>query len=160
MPRFVKQRFVQFPPAAVLFKPQGVPLRTLEQIVLGLDEYEVLRLVDYEGRDIETAAESLRVSRATAGRILESARKKSAEAICRGKAILIEGGTVVVGGQRFRCDSCGVMWEDPVPVEETAVSGAEIPPCPSCAATAVVDLGSGWRGGGGQGRHGRQQFSI
>jgi predicted DNA-binding protein (UPF0251 family) len=166
MPRFEKQRFVQFPPGAVLFKPQGVPMRALEQVIMGLDEYEMLRLVDYEGRDIETAAGSLGVSRATAGRILETARKKSAEALCRGKAILIEGGTVVVGGRRFRCGSCGVLWDIPGP-DDTARTGTELSTersaagdaaCPSCAGENITELGAGrmaGRGGGRSGGHGQ-----
>jgi len=105
MPPFMKRRFVQFPPAALFFKPGGVPLSALEIVPLGLDEYEMLRLVDYEGRTIQEAARSLGVSRATCGRILEAGRKKTAEALSLGKAIRIEGGEVEVRGRRFRCGS-------------------------------------------------------
>ncbi len=150
MPRSAKRRFVQFPPAAVFFKPQGVPLRALEKVVLGLDEYEMLRLVDYEGRDIETAAAGMGVSRATGGRILEAARRKSAEALTQGKAVLIEGGAVVLGGRRFRCGSCGAVWGASGGNAADGIagpSGLEAPQdgCPSCSGSNIVDLGRGWR---------------
>ena len=87
-----KQRNVQHPPLAVYFKPQGIPLFQLEQIVLNVDEYEALRLVDYEGLNQLDAATQLGISRPTCARIVEQAHKKVAEAITLGKAIRIEGG--------------------------------------------------------------------
>lgn len=61
---------------------------------LTLDEFEALRLADYEGLYHEQAAKEMGISRATFGRILEEARKKVASAIVNGHAFLIEGGPV------------------------------------------------------------------
>lgn len=96
MPRPVCCRTVEHLPGATYFKPRGVPLTELEEVVLGLDECEALRLADFEGMYHEPAAAAMQVSRPTFGRILESARKKVADALLHGKALRIEGGPVTV----------------------------------------------------------------
>jgi len=63
-------------------------------VVLGLDEFEAIRLADLEGLYQEQAAEKLHVSRQTFGRIIESARKKVAQALIEGRPLQIEGGPV------------------------------------------------------------------
>lgn len=83
-------------------KPAGIPARELETVCLGYDEAEALRLADLEGLYQDAAARSMGVSRQTFGRIIESARRKSADALLNGKALRIEGGEVVVGEQGER----------------------------------------------------------
>ncbi len=78
------------------FKPAGVPGRALEEVVLSLDEAESIRLADLEGLYQEAAALRMAVSRQTFGRIVESARRKVADAIINGKLLRIEGGEVVI----------------------------------------------------------------
>ena len=102
-----KERQVLYPPTAVFFKPQGIPLVQLQQVVLNVDEYEAIRLVDYDGLDQEKAAEKLGISRATCARIVEGAHKKIAEAITQAKAIRIEGGSFVLKKNLMRCMECG-----------------------------------------------------
>jgi predicted DNA-binding protein (UPF0251 family) len=58
---------------------------------VGLDETEALRLADLHGYSQQEVSEQMGVSRATVGRILESARRKVAEALVRGKALRIDG---------------------------------------------------------------------
>lgn len=65
-------------------------MRFLEEITLELDEFEAIRLKDHEGLYQDAAAEKMKISRQTFGRILESAHKKIAEALVNGKAIRIE----------------------------------------------------------------------
>jgi predicted DNA-binding protein (UPF0251 family) len=96
MPRPQRCRRVAHLPRASHFKPRGIPLRVLEEVVLGIDEFEALRLADLEGLYHEDAAERMEVSRQTFGRILESAHRKVAEAIVCGKALRIEGGVYEV----------------------------------------------------------------
>jgi predicted DNA-binding protein (UPF0251 family) len=85
---------VRHEPAAVHFKPAGIPLRALEEVSVGLDELEAMRLADVEGLTHEEVGRSMGVSRATAGRILAGARRKVSEALARGWAIRVEGGVV------------------------------------------------------------------
>ena len=49
MARPVKSRRISCVPVASYFKPVGIPLRELEEVVLGLDELEAIRLADLEG---------------------------------------------------------------------------------------------------------------
>lgn len=77
-------------PGATFFKPAGIPLRELETIILHLDEYEAIRLADAEGMYHEDAAAAMGVSRQTFGRVIESARKKIADALTNGRSLKIE----------------------------------------------------------------------
>jgi predicted DNA-binding protein (UPF0251 family) len=79
-------------PACSYYKPQGIPLRVLEQINLTVDEIEAIRLVDLGAMYQEEAAKQMNISRQTLGRIIESAHKKIADALVNGKALSIEGG--------------------------------------------------------------------
>jgi len=74
------------------FKPRAVPLVELSEVTLTVDEFEAMRLKDKLGLDQIDAAKKMDVSQPTFHRILESARKKTAEAIVDGKAIKIHGG--------------------------------------------------------------------
>jgi len=64
----------------------------LEESVMGMDEFEAVRLKDLEGLEQEEAAKKMKISRSTFQRLVVSARKKIADAIVHGKAIKIEGG--------------------------------------------------------------------
>jgi predicted DNA-binding protein (UPF0251 family) len=101
MPRPCCWRLVAGRPAAAIFKPIGVPMRDLEEVVMTLDEFEALRLADLEGLYQERAAVQMEVSRPTFSRIADSARRKVADALVHGKALRIGGGPVHLG--RPRC---------------------------------------------------------
>lgn len=92
MPRPRRCRRVRFLPGVNYFKPARVPMRDLEEITLAVDEFEAIRLKDLEGLDQSKAAERMGISQPTFFRLLDSARKKIADAIVNGKAIRIEGG--------------------------------------------------------------------
>lgn len=85
-------------PGVAYFKPAGIPLRILEEVVVTLDEVESLRLADLEGLYQEKAAEQMKISRPTFSRLIESAHKKVAEALVEGKALRLEGGPVQMKG--------------------------------------------------------------
>ena len=89
MVRPTKPRRVCFNPGVTYFKPRAIPLSLLEEVNLGMDELEVLRLCDHEGLEQKEAAVKMNISQSTLQRILTSARKKIAEAIVEGKAIKI-----------------------------------------------------------------------
>ncbi len=95
MPRPFCLRRVGVAPNATYFKPAGIPLRDLEEIVMTLDELESLRLADFQGLYQEQAAEQMKISRPTFARIVEAARKKVADALIHGKALRLEGGPVI-----------------------------------------------------------------
>jgi predicted DNA-binding protein (UPF0251 family) len=92
MPRPHKRRRIFFDPHVKYYKPAGVPVRELEEVVLNHDELEAVRLSDLEGLGQEKSAAKMRISQPTFHRLVSSARKKIGDAIVNGKAIRIEGG--------------------------------------------------------------------
>ena len=98
MPRPFCRRRIEFMPGVRYFKPGGIPMHSLEEIILSIDELEAVRLADYEGMYQEQAAEKMHISRPTFGRIIESAHKKIADALVNGRALKIEGGAVEMDG--------------------------------------------------------------
>lgn len=89
MPRPKKHRVIKCDPAALYFKPRGIPLSMLLETDLKGDELEAIKLADYDSLSHETAAGKMHISRATFGRIVKSARGKIADSIINGKAIKI-----------------------------------------------------------------------
>ena len=65
MARPIKQRCINCVPVASYFKPAGIPMRELDEIVLAMDELEAMRLRDLEGLYQADAAERMGVSRQT-----------------------------------------------------------------------------------------------
>ena len=156
MPRPTKCRRVESLPGTTYLKPAGIPLRLLDEVVLSVEEVEAIRLKDLEGLDQEKGAERMNVSRPTYQRILSSGRQKIAEALLKGKAIKIEGGSFEMASNRFKCLN-GHEWE--VPFDVMVNTPPEL--CPTCDTTSIESLtlvGQGRRGTGGGGnrrRHGR-----
>ena len=99
MPRPVSERRLGAPIPPRLIKPAGIPARELQELRLGFDEAEALRLADFEGLYQDAAAKSMGVSRQTFGRILEGARRTVADAILNGKALRVEGGEIRIDAQ-------------------------------------------------------------
>ena len=80
---------MRFQPDVYYFKPQGIPLRELEEVILLPDELEALKLYEIDNLEQTEAAEKMKISQPTFARILNSAHKKIAEALIKGKAIRI-----------------------------------------------------------------------
>ncbi len=93
MPRPRLRRRVKGNPKITYFKPAGVRMQELEETTLTVEEYEAVRLKDFEGLGQEESAAKMEVSQPTFHRLLLDARKKIADAIVNGKAIKIEGGS-------------------------------------------------------------------
>lgn len=89
------KRTVRFFPEITYFKPAGIPLKELTEIVLTLDEVEAIRLADFDDLDQIDAASKMKISRITFLRILHLAHKKIAESIIYGKALRIYGGEIM-----------------------------------------------------------------
>lgn len=102
MPRPRLLRNVYLTPGVTYFKPAGVRMADLEEIVLTVEEFEAIRLKDVEGLDELDAAKKMNVSQPTFNRMIGQARKKLADAVVNGKAVRIEGGSFRFMGRRHR----------------------------------------------------------
>ncbi len=89
MARPMKCRKVECDIAVSYFKPQGIPMRNLDEVALELDEIEAIRLADLEELYQADAAAKMGVSRQTFGNIIARAHKKVATALLHGKALRI-----------------------------------------------------------------------
>jgi len=94
MSRPCRCRRIRCSPDTSYFKPRGIPLDSLEEVNLTLDELEAVRLADLGGLYQEDAAKKMDISRQTFGNIINSAHKKIADALLNAKALKIEGGNV------------------------------------------------------------------
>ncbi len=83
---------VRFNPNTTYFKPRGIRIGELDEVVLYIEEFEAVRLKDLEGLDQEECSKKMNISQPTFHRLILSARKKISDAIVNGKAIKIEGG--------------------------------------------------------------------
>jgi uncharacterized protein len=109
MGRPKKCRWVETEPGVTFFKPRGIPCRSLQQVVITVDELEAMRLADFLEMTQEEVAQRMQVSRPTVTRMLSRAHRVVAEALVHGKAICIEGGDYRIGQQ---CQACG-HWSVP-----------------------------------------------
>ena len=127
MARPPRCRYVNQLPGSTYFKPRGVPMSQLDEIVVTVDELEALRLADLDGLYQEQAARQMKVSRQTFGRIVSSARRKVAKALVEGAALKIDGGEFETSEVRsFECVDCGNEWR--LPFGTGRPTG-----CPSCS---------------------------
>lgn len=108
MPRPRKQRNVCCLPDISEFMPVGAQGRQREIVVLAIDEYEAVRLIDHEGLSQEECSENMNVARTTAQQIYANARKKIARALVEGLPIRIEGGDYRIcdGAEAFCGHGC------------------------------------------------------
>ncbi len=90
MPRPRIRRRVRFNPNVTYFKPQGLPLRSLEEVRISKEELAAFRLIEIEKLSQQEASQRMEVSQPTFFRTLKGAREKIADALVNGKAIRIE----------------------------------------------------------------------
>ena len=114
MVRPIINRRVGFKPEVSYFKPRGIPMLDLTEVILTIDEREAIRLADFLGYAHEEGGKEMGVSRATFGRILKKARRIIADAMINGKAINVQGGNyeLVITDRNFTCLACGHKWTE------------------------------------------------
>ena len=109
MARPKKHRKIRCSPASYYFKPRGIPMADLQEVILEVDELEAIRLGDMLNYSHEEAASNMKISRATFGRIVNKARQKIAEGMINGNAIRISEDLPVQFKSKidYTCKSCG-----------------------------------------------------
>jgi predicted DNA-binding protein (UPF0251 family) len=106
MSRPQKNRKVDEPPKMLGFKPFGIAVCDTENVVLHYDEFEVVRLLNYDKHSQITAAEKMGISQPTLTRVYNKALKKITKAFVEGKIIIIEGGNFEFEKDWYKCQKC------------------------------------------------------
>lgn len=109
MPRPKKCRKVCCMPKYNEFIPAKKSHENDEPIILSVDEYEAIRLIDDENLSQEECSKQMNVARTTIQQIYTIARKKIAKALVNGNRLLIQGGDYVIcEGKEKHChhNSC------------------------------------------------------
>ena len=100
MPRPSKPRKVKALPKNAGFCPKGQP-ECSHPIILNVEEYETIRLIDYVGLTQEECALSMGVGRATVQSLYVEARKKLARFVVEASGLLIEGGNYEICSEKI-----------------------------------------------------------
>lgn len=132
-PRIKKLRKVVNPPPIKGFKPYGPDLDKArkESVIMHFEEYEALRLCDYDMYNHHQASAAMGVSRPTFTRIYASARQKVAKAFAEGRQLSINGGKVYFDSDWYRCKDCKCYFNNPQ-------KDIEITRCPLCGSVEVL----------------------
>lgn len=107
MPRPRKWRKVCCLPESSRFGPLNAPINQENSIIMSVDEYETIRLIDMEGFTQEECACQMNISRTTVQGIYNDARKKLAECLVRGAVLKIEGGDYMLCDGLEEICGCG-----------------------------------------------------
>ncbi|MFA6720691.1 MAG: DUF134 domain-containing protein [Candidatus Cloacimonadaceae bacterium] len=113
------------------FRPFGRIGGPRQKIILALDEYEAIRLLDHENHTQEEAAAKMNVSRPTLTRIYNRARRKFATALVEGAILLIEGGDIKLKQHMWLCEDCGAFSE---------TRSRHLFHCPRCFSPHIISL--------------------
>ncbi len=136
--RPIKERHVEQLPPVGQFKPVGIPIFAVDEMVISIEEMEAVRLADVEGMDQGPAAELMGISRPTFHRILAKAHTKIGQFLWEGKSLRIEGGNYRMkccnGSRRFKCNTCGYEWEVP---HGSGARGCQMV-CPQCGVREII----------------------
>lgn len=132
MPRRHRLRKVVAPPRFKGFKPYGNHIEGKGFIELHYEEYEAIKLADYDLMNHKEAGELMGVSRPTFARIYESARRKIAKALVEAKEIKTVYGNATIDKDWFVCTECNARFT--FPINQTNKS------CPICKSENIQSL--------------------
>lgn len=129
--RIKRPRKILSPPIIKGFKPYGLEADvkpSVRSVNLLFEEYEALRLCDYDRLNHHQASLMMDVSRPTFTRIYAAALQKVATAFVEGRQISIEGGKVYFDSDWHQCNTCECYFSHPhklMPIEECPLCGSE-----------------------------------
>jgi len=124
MARTKKQRLIERAPSFNGFHPFGTQHTSHDEVCLTFEEYESIKLCDYDLLKHEDAANLMNISRSTFSRIYESSRRKIAKAFVDVCTIRIDEGSTSLYAEWQKCPNCGVSF-----MKEDDTSNA----CPLCS---------------------------
>ncbi len=124
MPRRKRLRKVVSPPGFRGYKPYGNRNGNMPHVDLLYEEYEAIKLADYDLMNHQEACKLMGVSRATFARVYESARRKIAKALVETREIRSVFGNARLDDSWYECGKCSARFSMPVNVKSQQ--------CPLC----------------------------
>lgn len=109
MPRPSKKRRICSEPLCSYFAPKDSSKQHYESVIMTLDEYQTILLIDYQNITQEQCATKMNVARTTVQAIYSSARSKIAECLVKGKELHIEGGNYFLCNRVDVCSDCNKL---------------------------------------------------
>lgn len=134
MPRPKTLRKIVSPPGFKGYKPYGNQKNAKEHIDLYYEEYEALKLADYDMMNHLEASKLMGVSRPTFARIYESARQKMAKAFVETREIRSVFGNAVMDKSWYECSSCHTRFTLPATIRTRE--------CPLCKNQKINSIAS------------------
>ncbi len=130
--RIRRIRKVLNPPIIKGFMPFGGSKNETEKspVILLFEEYEAIRLCDYDMVNHHEASVIMGVSRPTFTRIFASARQKIAKAFVEGLPMTIEGGKVYFDSDWYHCNHCHCDFSNPHKM-------SDMQNCPLCGSADI-----------------------
>lgn len=132
MPRRRRLRKVVAPPQFTGFRPYGVTDISKEYIELLYEEYEAVKLADYDLMNHQEASELMGISRPTFARIYETARRKIARALVETKEIKTVFGNAWLDKHWFVCNCCHARFTIPKTIKDHR--------CALCSSTNIEPI--------------------
>lgn len=132
MPRRKRLRKVVAPPGFMGYKPYGSSKQHKQHVELLYEEYEAIKLADYDLMNHLEASKLMGVSRPTFARIYESARRKLANALVETREIRSVFGNAHLDGAWYVCIECHARFTIPAKITEHA--------CPICRSTEITSI--------------------
>ncbi len=129
MPRRRRLRKIVAPPSFKGYKPYGTNKNQREVVELLYEEYEAIKLADYNLLNHKEAAVLMGVSRPTFARIYETARRKIAQALVETKEIKTAYGNACFEKNWFVCNDCFTRFTIPRTIHEKK--------CPLCSSNEI-----------------------
>ena len=130
MPRRRMLRKVVTPPSFEGYKPYGEGVNKNGSIDLLYEEYEALKLADYDYMNHEEAAKLMGISRPTFARIYETARRKVAKALVETKTIKSVYGNAWLENDWYTCEDCTSKFTLPQELDNRN--------CPLCNSSLII----------------------
>ncbi len=137
MPRKKRNRRIQVPPVIKGMSVYGIRGRKSNEVILHIEEYEAIRLLDYQNLTQEEAAKYMDISRPTLTRIYEEARNKVATAFVEGRDLLFRGGDIYFDKNWYKCNSCQASFSN--------YSDKDVV-CPVCNSDDLISLNEYYSG--------------
>lgn len=132
MPRRKRLRRIVAPPGFKGYRPYGHMRGRMDHIELLYEEYEAIKLADYDGLNHQEASVLMGISRPTFARIYEIARKKIARALVETREIRSASGNAWMDESWFLCEDCHSRFTIPSTMEEQH--------CPLCKSVNIQSI--------------------